>query len=83
MFLPINQYYANAPPQKPIEMRKKNRKYKNAQSSGERDTANQEEKSQVHSASDTTTASSDELIATSSVSSSMNRSSENSNSNRI
>lgn len=81
MFLPINQYYAMAPPQKPIEMRKKNRKYKNA--SGERDAANQDEESQVHSAAATTTASSDELIATSSVSSSMNRSSENSNSNRI
>lgn len=82
MFLPINQYYANAPPQKPIEIRKKNRKYKNAQTSGE-NTANQDEEIQVHSASVATTASSDELIATSSVSSSMNRSSENSNSNRI
>lgn len=79
MFLPINQYYANAPPQRPIEMRKKHRKYKNVQSSGERETANQEEESQVHSASIATTASSDEFISTSSVSSSMNRTSENSN----
>lgn len=79
MFLPINQYYAYAPPQKSIKIQHK--KIHKLQSSSEIETERHDE-NLIQIAPTTTDAPFDELHS-SSLPSIMSRSLENSNNNRI